>query len=168
MKLVKIKKTNQVMNEYEFRYYLQTNDGPSFDELTEEVCDLLNVDIVYEGEQPDASKLLKYQYIQQDGTVKSKGKFYTKYKIVDMSEEERLDADKQQIEIVKKKRDDLLSSRVDTINAVRWESFSEEEKQFWKSYRQELLDISKQEGFPWEVVWPINPLDIDQNANISQ
>ena len=31
------------------------------------------------------------------------------------------------------------------------------DKTAWASYRQELRDISKQTGFPWEVTWPTAP-----------
>ena len=31
------------------------------------------------------------------------------------------------------------------------------DKMAWASYRQELRDISKQTGFPWEVTWPTGP-----------
>ena len=27
----------------------------------------------------------------------------------------------------------------------------------WAAYRQALRDISKQSGFPWQVVWPEQP-----------
>jgi hypothetical protein len=27
----------------------------------------------------------------------------------------------------------------------------------WATYRQELRDVTAQEGFPWEVVWPETP-----------
>jgi hypothetical protein len=29
----------------------------------------------------------------------------------------------------------------------------------WATYRQALRDVTAQEGFPWEVVWPEQPLD---------
>lgn len=31
------------------------------------------------------------------------------------------------------------------------------DKVLWATYRQELRDISKQAGFPWEVTWPTMP-----------
>jgi len=34
---------------------------------------------------------------------------------------------------------------------------SEEQKTAWGTYRQELLDIPQQEGFPWEITWPTKP-----------
>ena len=29
----------------------------------------------------------------------------------------------------------------------------------WTTYRQQLRDVTGQSGFPWEVVWPVAPLD---------
>lgn len=31
------------------------------------------------------------------------------------------------------------------------------QKSAWASYRQQLRDITSQQGFPWEVVWPVPP-----------
>lgn len=58
----------------------------------------------------------------------------------------------------------LLSSDVFMI-IDRWETYSEEEKSSWKIYRQELRDLPKQEGFPFDVIWPTPPVEI---PNISQ
>lgn len=54
-------------------------------------------------------------------------------------------------------RDKRLRYHIDTINAVRWQSFSEEEKSNWIQYRQELLDVPQQEGFPDNIIWPTKP-----------
>ena len=40
------------------------------------------------------------------------------------------------------------------MNPIRWGTLSEAEKDKWTKYRQELLDIPQQEGFPFKVVWP--------------
>jgi len=60
---------------------------------------------------------------------------------------------------VRMQRDSLLATEVDPIasNVLRWSSLSEEEKQAWADYRQALLDIPQQEGFPHSVVWPTKP-----------
>jgi hypothetical protein len=34
---------------------------------------------------------------------------------------------------------------------------TEEKKNEWKIYRQQLRDMPEQSGFPWEVVWPTQP-----------
>lgn len=34
---------------------------------------------------------------------------------------------------------------------------SKVDKEAWESYRQELRDITSQEGFPFTIVWPTQP-----------
>lgn len=57
-------------------------------------------------------------------------------------------------------RDNLLSE-LDTIisNPLRWAGFTPEEQQALADYRQALLDVPQQEGFPDEIDWPVNPLE---------
>tara|TARA_R110000823_G_C15744693_1_gene481231 strand:- start:7 stop:285 length:279 start_codon:yes stop_codon:yes gene_type:complete len=47
-----------------------------------------------------------------------------------------------------------LLSRLDNMNPIAWESLTDEVKNSWKDYRQELLDIPQQAGFPHSIVWP--------------
>lgn len=61
---------------------------------------------------------------------------------------------------VREQRLFLLRTEVDAINAMRWETLSEENKEKWRTYRQELLDITDQTGFPWNIVWPKKPEEI--------
>lgn len=55
------------------------------------------------------------------------------------------------------KRNNLLKRTVDNINPLRWNSFTEEQKTDWAMYRQALLDVPEQEGFPDNIVWPTKP-----------
>ena len=55
---------------------------------------------------------------------------------------------------VRNTRNNLLMQNVDTINPVRWELLTEEEKVKVRVYRNALLDVTKQESFPWSVSWP--------------
>lgn len=61
------------------------------------------------------------------------------------------------VEQARAKRDNLLKEVVDSVNPMRWELFTEEQKQAWRVYRQSLLDIPQQEGFPINIVWPETP-----------
>jgi len=56
-------------------------------------------------------------------------------------------------------RDQLLETEVDPISSklLMWESKSDSEKALWRNYRQALLDITDQEGFPETVTWPTKP-----------
>ena len=52
-----------------------------------------------------------------------------------------------------------LYTEVDPIagNALRWAALTEGQRQAWSDYRQALLDVPQQAGFPHEVVWPTKP-----------
>lgn len=55
-------------------------------------------------------------------------------------------------------RDGLLSE-VDAFvgNPLRWATLSVEEQAEWATYRQALLDVPQQDGFPNDVTWPTKP-----------
>jgi hypothetical protein len=55
------------------------------------------------------------------------------------------------------KRDTLLREVVDAMNPMRWEVLTEQQKDAWRAYRQALLDVPQQEGFPSNTVWPEVP-----------
>jgi hypothetical protein len=43
------------------------------------------------------------------------------------------------------------------MNPLRWEGLSQNDKDALTTYRQELLDITAQEGWPTSVAWPTVP-----------
>lgn len=57
---------------------------------------------------------------------------------------------------IRAERDLLLAANVDIYNPMRWAELSTEKKSQIKTYRQALLDITKQD--PTSVVWPKPPL----------
>jgi|SRR5690625_4370822 len=62
-------------------------------------------------------------------------------------------------------RKNNLLSEVDAIatNPLRWGALTEEEKQALADYRQALLDVPQQEGFPDDIDWPQKPETIAAN-----
>ena len=56
---------------------------------------------------------------------------------------------------VRAKRDSLLVV-VDVVvsNPLRWASLSSDKQNEWTVYRQALLDVPQQSGFPSSVTWP--------------
>ena len=48
---------------------------------------------------------------------------------------------------------------VDAIagNALRWAALDADTQAAWAKYRQELLDVPQQKGFPNNVTWPTEP-----------
>lgn len=61
---------------------------------------------------------------------------------------------------VRRERDNKLRYEVDPIisNPLRWAELTEEKKQEIANYRLALLAIPDQQGFPWNVEWPVSPL----------
>ena len=64
-----------------------------------------------------------------------------------------------QAAVVRMDRDFKLTVDVDPVvsNPLRWADMSEEKQQEWAAYRQALLNISEQAGFPFNVSWPTKP-----------
>ena len=81
------------------------------------------------------------------------GQVYT-VQVVDKTQEE-LDADTQSKAIkVRAARNQLLteSDWTQVLDAPV-------NKQAWSEYRQALRDITTQPAFPWEIIWPIKPME---------
>ena len=59
---------------------------------------------------------------------------------------------------VRADRDGRLTE-VDAVagNALRWAALDAETQAAWATYRQELLDVPQQTGFPSTVAWPTKP-----------
>lgn len=55
------------------------------------------------------------------------------------------------------RRNELLRNGPDRISPLWWNAMSPQEQQGWTAYRQSLLDIPDQSGFPLEIVWPAPP-----------
>ncbi len=67
--------------------------------------------------------------------------------------------DQEAEEEVRGLRNYLLVSHVDPIisNSLRWADMTTEKQNAWTAYRRDLLDITDQDGFPHNVVWPTSP-----------
>jgi len=72
------------------------------------------------------------------------------------TEEEILNSNKS---FQRRIRNELLQSDVDPIvtNILYWDSFTSEKKEEWRNYRQALLDVPEQSGFPNDITWPTKP-----------
>ena len=53
----------------------------------------------------------------------------------------------------------FLLGEMDSIlsNPLRWNAMSSEEQTSWTTYRQALLDVPAQSGFPETISWPTKP-----------
>ncbi len=52
------------------------------------------------------------------------------------------------------RRDTLLKETVDSVNPMRWGAMTDVQKDAWRAYRQALLGVPQQEGFPNNITWP--------------
>lgn len=59
---------------------------------------------------------------------------------------------------VRRRRKQLLKKYIDSINPIRWNALSIEKQVELTTYRQILLDITEQPGFPDTVEWPVVPV----------
>ena len=156
----------QVMYESEFRTYIKSNGGPSWETTTTEVLTALGADVVFEG--PQATGGTVYQYSQAQGVEQVDGKWYTKYilgpvfidQVVDgvtttAAEQEaayKTAKDTEQAKSVRSTRDTKLKD-------TDWTQITDAtvNKTVWATYRQALRDVPTQSGFPWTITWPTQP-----------
>lgn len=82
------------------------------------------------------------------------GKWVQQFKIVPHTKEHLEDIQRASEKQVREKRDRLLSSS-------DWTQLPDSPPniELWRAYRQELREITKQEGFPLNVNWPTPPTD---------
>lgn len=64
----------------------------------------------------------------------------------------------QEAQKVREYRDKLLNE-CDLVhcNAVNWAAMGKEKRALWQKYKQDLRDVTKQEGFPCYVAFPVKP-----------
>lgn len=154
--MIRDRQTGQVFYDEEWRRWILSNNGPSFDQITPEIIETLDADPVFEG--PQATGGTVYQYSQYVGVEQIEGKWYTKYILGPIFETEEQETeyksikDQEQATNVRQSRDQLLKD-TDWVAIKAFETDTPMTSE-WKNYRQALRDISKQDGFPWTVDWP--------------
>jgi len=165
---IRVKATGAVMYESEFRAYIKSTSGASWDRTTDEILKELGADVVFEGAQATGGTV--YQYSQRDGVEQVGGKWYTKYILgpvftdLAATEIEPAKTAAEQEAAYKAMKDaeqakSVRASRSDKLKDSDWTQVEDApvDKAAWATYRQELRDISAQAGFPWTVVWPTQP-----------
>jgi len=160
---IRIRESGAVMYESEFRALHPNTSMPQ--QLSEELLNEFGADVVFEG--PQASGGTVYQYSQAQGVEQINGKWYTKYvlgptfidTVVDgvtttaLEHENAYKAQKdaEQAKSVRATRDAKLAE-------TDWRFRSDmTPSQEWIDYCQALRDVPSQEGFPWNITWPVEP-----------
>ena len=140
----RIRETGEVISDSEFRL---RNKHTSFPRIIDEsLQEEFGIDMIFEGPQRQGPP--PYSYTYRDGIEEINGKWYTKYTIGERDKEE---IDNQRAEGIRNQRNNL-------IKESDWRAVSDRELEpEWKEYRQALRDISKQDGFPHDVKWPVDP-----------
>jgi hypothetical protein len=78
---------------------------------------------------------------------------------VPLTEEEIAHGALESIKIEREIRDRILVEEVDPIvsNALRWNDMTDAKRTEWTNYRQALLDVPAQAGYPDNITWPTKP-----------
>lgn len=78
------------------------------------------------------------------------------HSVVDMTADEISELTAAKAAEVRADRDARLAAEVDAlgINPLRWDEHTQEQKDKIAAHRRALLDITDQDGFPFDVVWP--------------
>jgi Phage tail assembly chaperone protein len=161
MSEIRIRKTGETMSVEAWKAEFPSTSFP--EQLTENTLNSMGADFVHEGTKPQLTS--PYQYTFRDGVENINGRWYTKYSIgpvfVDSGNNSALEKemsyrnskDMEQGLAVRNHRDTLLTKS-------DWTQLEDSvvDKPRWATYRQALRDISKQDGFPWGVVWPSEPI----------
>ena len=142
----------------------------------EATCEALSIDVIFEG--PQATGGDQYQFSQSAGIEQVNGKWYTKYVLgpiftdrpatdtepaMTAAQQEaayKAQKDAEQAKSVRADRDRRLAEcdwvTLKAIDASN-DNLGIQLPQVWMTYRQALRDITAQDGFPWNVVWPTKP-----------
>ena len=54
-------------------------------------------------------------------------------------------------------RNKTLKDDIDSINPIRYALLTEEQRTELQTYRQQLLDVPQQAGWPKDIEWPTKP-----------
>ena len=140
----RIRETGEIVSDTEFRLRYKNTSFPRI--IDESLQEEFGIDMIFEGPQKQGPP--PYSYTYRDGIEKIGDKWYTKYTI---GKRDKKEIDDNQAKNIRNTRDQL-------IKESDWRAVSDRKLESeWKEYRQALRDITKQEGFPHVVKWPVDP-----------
>lgn len=163
---IRLQSTGEVVSEQGFRALFPNTSMPQ--KLTEAIINSFGADVVFEG--PQATGGTVYQYSQRQGVEQINGKWYTKYSLgpvfTDTTAEDGTVTTAAQHEAAYKAGKDAEQAK--SVRQQRGEKLKDSDwtqvidapvdQAAWAAYRQALRDITGQEGFPWNVTWPTEPV----------
>ena len=165
---IRIRATGQVMQESELRQWAKDNNGPSWEQTTPEVLEVLGADPVLEG--PQATTTSPYEFSYRNGVEQIDGKWYTKYSVGPIFTDRPAEGDQPAMTAAEQEAAYKAKIDADQAKSVRdhrttklaecdWTQLADApvDKAAWATYRQVLRDVTKQAGFPWDIEWPVAP-----------
>lgn len=119
-------------------------------DLTDAVVNDLGYDTVLDGTRPTTST--PYQSVRSDGVEEIDGQWFTRFIVYTETDPDVIQAiDNKQADLVRETRTELLKD-------TDWATLSDvTTPDGYLVYRQQLRDITSQDGFPYNVTWPIKP-----------
>ena len=159
---VRVRATGAVMYEAEFRRWLLATGGPSYDTLTPEIMEALEVDPVFEG--PQATPTTPYQFSYRSGVEEIEGKWYTRYVLgpVFTDTEDATAAEQEAAYRAQKDAEQWSAVRADRNKRLAdcdWTQLADAsvDNLAWAVYRQALRDLPQAQPDPFNIVWPNSP-----------
>lgn len=140
--------TGNAVDESNFRMLFPETSFPSI--LTSEIVEPFGFGMYDFSSQPN---LGKYEKAVETTPVKNEfGIFIQSWSVVSMSDEEKVIADSEKAEMVRRERNYKLME-------TDWTQLADApvNSQDWITYRNALRDLPSQDGFPWYIVWPSKP-----------
>ena len=157
---IRIRDTGNVVTDSEFRAMFPNTGFPA--QLTADIISDFGGDVVLEG--PQATTTPPYEFSYRNGVEQIDGKWYTKYSVGPVFTDNEQGTAAEQEAAYKAQKDaeqakSLRQQRNTKLSECDWTQLGDSpvDKAAWATYRQELRDLTKQSGFPWNVTWPTAP-----------
>lgn len=157
---IRIRETGNVVTDSEFRAMFPNTGFPA--QLTADIISDFGGDVVLEG--PQATTTPPYEFSYRNGVEQIDGKWYTKYSVGPVFTDNEQGTAAEQEAAYKAQKDaeqakSLRQQRNTKLSDCDWTQLGDSpvDKAAWATYRQELRDLTKQSGFPWNVTWPTAP-----------
>ena len=126
------------------------------DRITSDILDNYGYDPILNGPQAKVSG--PYEVSVRNGIEEINGQWFTKFIVgpIFKTPEEKIEYKNR---IDNSAAESIRSTRNNLLKQSDWTQIPDctVDKTIWAEYRQQLRDISNQEGFPHNVVWPEEP-----------
>ena len=123
--------------------------------ITPQLAEMYGYGVYEFGVEPPTDK---YKRVERDVITRREDAIWVQqYVIRDATDDEKAKEDELQSLFIREQRDWRVSRDIDSLNPIRWGLLTSEKQTEMTVYRQALLDIPQQDGFPWDIEWPTCP-----------